>query len=65
MQEKFEPYGVVIEQVNIESVVVPQELRHVWMGTTRNDVFLQKQVKFQENKMLIIRNWENKKMLEL
>ena len=47
------------------SVVVPQDLRHVWMGTTRNDVFLQKQVKHQENKMLIITNFENKKMLEL
>ena len=35
------------------------------MQTTEFDVFLQKQVKHQENKMLILRNNENKEVLRL
>ena len=35
------------------------------MQTTEFDVFLQKQVKHQENKMLILKNNENKELLRL
>ena len=35
------------------------------MFTTNYDVYLQKQVKQQINKMLIINNGENKKLLQL
>ena len=45
MGEKFKPYGVVIEQVNVMYVLLPQDIREVLMYTTQNDVYLQKQVK--------------------
>ena len=35
------------------------------MQTTEFDVFLQKQVKHQENKMLVLKNNENKEILKL
>ena len=35
------------------------------MQTTEFDVFLQKQVKHQENKMLVLSNNENKELLRL
>ena len=65
MAEKFLPYGVVIEQVNVMSVMLPKDLRHVLSETTNNDVYLQNQVKSQENKLLTINNDQNKKMLSL
>lgn len=65
MAEKFKPYGVVIEQVNVMYVLLPREVRDVLMMTTQNDVYLQKQVKQQQNTMLKITNAENKKMLNL
>lgn len=65
LQAKFNPYGVVIEQVNIMNVILPIDLRFALMQTTTFDVFLQKQVKQQENRMLIINNNENKQMLRL
>ena len=40
MAEKFKPYGVVIEQVNIMYVLLPKDLREVLMGTTTTDVYL-------------------------
>lgn len=60
LQAKFSPYGVVIEQVNIMNVILPIELRHCLMATTTYDVYLQKQVKQQENQMLVLNNNENK-----
>lgn len=65
LQAKFNPYGVVIEQVNIMNVILPIDLRFALMQTTTFDVFLQKQVKQQENRMLIINNNENKQLLRL
>ena len=52
MAEKFLPYGVVIEQVNIMFVVLPRQLRLFLWETTNYDVFLQKQQKAQENILL-------------
>ena len=46
-------------------VLLPREVRDVLMMTTQNDVYLQKQVKQQQNTMLKITNAENKKMLNL
>jgi regulator of protease activity HflC (stomatin/prohibitin superfamily) len=60
MGEKFAIYGVVIEQVNIMNVILPRDLRICLMETTNYDVYLQKQVKWQENKLLIVTNNENK-----
>jgi hypothetical protein len=65
MAEKFLPYGVVIEQVNIMFVVLPRQLRLFLWETTNYDVFLQKQQKAQENILLRLGNEENKKMLQL
>ena len=56
LQTKFAPYGVVIEQVNIMNVILPRDLREYLMQTTTFDVWLQKQVKQQENKQLFITN---------
>ena len=65
LAEKFSIYGVVIEQVNIMNVILPRDLRVCLMETTNYDVFLQKQVKWQENKLLIVTNNENKAILKL
>lgn len=65
LQKKFEPYGVVIEQVNIMNVILPVDLRFALMQTTTFDVFLQKQVKQQENRLLQLNNAENKQLLRL
>ena len=58
-------YGVVIEQVNIMNVILPREMRVSLMATTNYDVYLQKQVKWQENKILCVTNNENKAILKL
>lgn len=47
------------------NVILPIDLRFALMQTTTFDVFLQKQVKQQENRMLIINNQENKQLLRL
>jgi regulator of protease activity HflC (stomatin/prohibitin superfamily) len=65
LADKFQVYGVVIEQVNIMNVIIPKELRVCLMETTAYDVLLQKQIKSQENKVLRINNEENKKVLKL
>jgi len=46
------------------NVILPRDLRTFLMHTTNYDVYLQKQVKQQKNKMLIISNKENKLMLQ-
>ena len=56
---------MVIEQVNIMNIIIPRDLRFCLMQTTEFDVFLQKQVKHQENKMLVLSNNENKELLRL
>lgn len=65
LKEKFRPYGVYIEQVNIMNVLIPKDLRYSLMETTNYDVMLQKQVKAQENTLLRITNTENKAVLKL
>jgi membrane protease subunit (stomatin/prohibitin family) len=60
LQMRFKEYGVVIEQVNIMNVIIPRDLRIALMATTNYDVYLQKQVKEQEYKMIRIVNNENK-----
>ena len=62
---RFKEYGVVIEQVNIMNVIIPKDLRVALMATTNYDVYLQKQVKEQEFKMIRINNVENKSLLKL
>ena len=47
------------------NVIIPRDLRICLTETTNYDVYLQKQVKAQENKMLIINNNENKQILKL
>ena len=63
LQAKFDPYGVVIESVTVMNVILPRDLREFLMHTTNYDVYLQKQVKQQKNRMLILNNNENKSML--
>ena len=47
------------------NIIIPKDLRFCLMQTTEFDVYLQKQVKQQDNKMLILRNNENKEILRL
>ena len=56
LHAKFLPYGVVIDQVNCMNIVLPRDLREYLQHTTNYDVYLQKQVKMQENKMLRLNN---------
>lgn len=56
--DKFMAYGVVIEQVNIMKVLLPENLRNDLMWTTSYDVALQKQVKEKNYKLLQIQNTE-------
>jgi regulator of protease activity HflC (stomatin/prohibitin superfamily) len=65
LQNRFKEYGVVIEQVNIMNVIMPRDLRIALMATTNYDVYLQKQVKEQEYKMIKLVNNENKAILKL
>ena len=65
LTERFAPYGVYIESFTIMNVILPRDLREYLMFTTNYDVYLQKQVKQQCNKMLILNNNENKKILQL
>jgi regulator of protease activity HflC (stomatin/prohibitin superfamily) len=65
LRKKFAPYGVVIEQISLMQVILPIDLRFALQQTTTFDVFLQRQVKQQENFMLMISNNENKKIQKL
>ena len=47
------------------NVILPRDLRVCLMETTNYDVYLQKQVKWQENKILCVTNNENKAILKL
>ena len=47
------------------NVIIPRDLRIALMATTNYDVYLQKQVKEQEYKMIRIVNQENKTILKL
>jgi predicted site-specific integrase-resolvase len=47
------------------NVIIPRDLRVALMATTNYDVYLQKQVKEQEYKMLKLVNTENKSILKL
>ncbi len=47
------------------TIILPLDLRVCLMETTNYDVFLQKQVKWQENKLLCVNNNENKSILKL
>ena len=47
------------------NVIIPRDLRIALMATTNYDVYLQKQVKEQEYKMIKIVNTENKAILKL
>ena len=51
--------------MNIMNVIIPRDLRIALMATTNYDVYLQKQVKEQEYKMIRIVNQENKTILKL
>jgi hypothetical protein len=53
-------YGVVISQVNIMNIIIPRDLRIALMATTNFDVYLQKQVRHQYYKLLLLKNEENK-----
>ena len=65
LKDRFKEYGVVIEQVNIMTVIIPRDLRSCLSATTNYDVYLQEKVKKQENTMLRIQNDENKTLLKL
>jgi hypothetical protein len=62
---KFKIYGVLIEQVNIMSTMLPIDLRHILKATTTCDVLLQQQVKYHEHRMLQLSHHESKTLLKL
>jgi len=47
------------------NVILPRDLREYLMHTTNYDVYLQKQVKQHKNRLLVLNNQENKKILQL
>ena len=65
LQKRFMAYGVLIEQVNIMSTMLPIDLRHILKQTTQYDVVLQEQVKRQEHNMLKLTNNQSKATLKL
>lgn len=65
LEQKFAPYGVVIEQVSIIKVILPKDLRTCLMYATNYDVYLQKQVKQHKNTLLKIQNECNKGLLQI
>jgi hypothetical protein len=40
ISKKFEPYGVVIDQINCMNIVLPKDLREFLQHTTNYDVYL-------------------------
>lgn len=54
LQTKFEPYGIIIESVTVMNVILPRDLRENLMHTTNYDVYLQKQVKQHNNRILTL-----------
>lgn len=76
LNRRFNEFGVYIEKVNVMRVIMPKDLRIALSQATAYDVFLQNQVKLQENVRLKMMNENNmtlqtlirnnqKKMLEL
>lgn len=62
---RFNPFGIYIEKINVMNVIIPKDLRIALQQTTTYDVFLQNQVKFQENVRLRMMNEENMRLLTL
>ena len=46
------------------NIIIPRDLRIALMATTNFDVFLQKQVRHQYYKILLLKNEENKNILK-
>ena len=65
LQKRFMAYGVLIEQVNIMSTMLPIDLRHILKQTTQYDVVLQEQVKRQQHNMIRLKNNQSKATLKL
>ncbi|CDW91625.1 UNKNOWN [Stylonychia lemnae] len=65
LNNRFNQYGVYVEQVNVMNVIIPKDLRIALQQATAYDVFLQNQVRFQENVKLRLMNEENKKIQTL
>lgn len=76
LNRRFNEFGVYVERVNVMNVIIPKDLRIALSQATTYDVFLQNQVKFQENVKLRMMNDNNmtlqtlirenqKKMLDL
>eukprot|EP00347_Sterkiella_histriomuscorum_P009605 403340568 len=62
---RFNKYGVYVESSTIPNVIIPKDLRIALQQATTYDVFLQNQVKIQENLRLKMQNEENKTLLIL
>lgn len=62
LNTRFNAYGVYIEQVTVVKVLVPRELRIALQQATTYDVFLQNQIKFQENVKIKMTNEENMRL---
>jgi len=65
LNKKFNSFGVYIEKVNVTNVIIPIDLRLALQQTTAYDVFLQNQVKFQENVRLRMMNDNDKTLRTL
>ncbi|CDW76814.1 UNKNOWN [Stylonychia lemnae] len=62
---RFNKYGVYVTSCSIFNVIIPKDLRIALQQATTYDVFLQNQVKIQENLRIKLMNEENKTLLTL
>lgn len=50
LNQRFNNYGVYIDQTNVSNVIIPKDLRIALSQATTYDVLLQNQVRFQGKK---------------
>ena len=65
LNKKFVEFGVFFENVQILQIKIPDQLQQALSDTTAYDIKLQNQIKKHLNRMLILENNENQKLIEL
>ena len=65
LNKKFVEFGVFFENVQILQIKIPDQLQQALSDTTAYDIKLQNQIKKHQNRMLILENSENQKLIEL
>jgi len=65
LNKKFVDFGVFFENVQILQIKIPDQLQQALSDTTAYDIKLQNQIKKHQNRMLVLENDENQKLIEL